>query len=96
MAEEEVTLAQAAAARGISRRTLAYAASKGHLDARRFGHLWATTLMAVDRWLATADERVGPNPGEGPKRQRSTASTADQGTSSGEGAAPATIGEETE
>lgn len=60
-----MTLAQAAALRGVNLRTLQAAALKGTLPARKFGDVWATTLPHVDAWLKNAKHRPGPLPKKG-------------------------------
>jgi hypothetical protein len=68
VSEDEVTLKQAAEARGIPLRTLQRAAKSKALDTREFGDMYATTLKAVDEWLADAHTRPGPKPGSGRAR----------------------------
>jgi excisionase family DNA binding protein len=62
-----MTLTQAAAHFGMSKRTLLYAAQSGHLRARKVGPLWLTTSAAVERWQA--EGKHTPGPAKGTKRQ---------------------------
>jgi hypothetical protein len=63
MTNREISLQDAADARGLRLRTLQAAAKRGRLKARRVAGVWLVTLPAVDRWLANAEHRPGPKPG---------------------------------
>lgn len=60
--EREVSIREAADARGLNRRTLQAAVKSGKLSARRVADVWVVKLSAVDRWLGKANERPGPLP----------------------------------
>lgn len=62
VAKDELLLIDAAAERGIPRRTLYHAAERGDLKARQLGKtrkIWVTTLKAVDDWIANGNHQRG-------------------------------------
>jgi excisionase family DNA binding protein len=56
---EELTLREAAERFDISGRTLRYAAAQGHLQARRLGNQWVTSVAAVGEWIAHGKHAPG-------------------------------------
>jgi hypothetical protein len=55
-------LVELAAATGVSRYTLAYAARTGAMEAQRLGSQWVSTLAAVEAWLKDSRHRPGRPP----------------------------------
>jgi hypothetical protein len=55
-----MTLTEAAAARGLNRRSLNHAVLTGKVPGRRVGPVWVVRLEDVDAWLADAGHRPGP------------------------------------
>ena len=47
----EITMGEAAKLAGVPRRTLSYAALRGHLAARKIGRQYVTSEAAVRSWL---------------------------------------------